>query len=160
MEEKMLGLIPVLKKPKSFGRWDTCALIITDQRAIFAQITGNMLKDAVSEAQRKGKEEGKGFLSRWADQLKATLAYSNRYWDIPPDKVLGETPWNFAISNQEIKLISIKQKSQSSWGQEVDRTITEVRIESHKRKDTYNIDTYSKDMVAMLKGIYGDRVKA
>ena len=159
MAEKMAGLIPVLKKPKSFGRWDTYALIITDQRAIFAQLTASMLKEAVAEAQRKGKEEGKGFFSRWADQLKATMAYSERYWSIPPDEALGENPGNFAVPNQEIKLIKIKQKSQSSWGQEVDQTVTEVRIESAGKKETYNIDVYSQDMVNMLKGIFGDRVK-
>jgi hypothetical protein len=159
MTEKMLGLVPVLKKPKSFGRWDTYALIITDQRTIFAQLTANMLKEAAAEAQRKGKEEGKGFFSRWADQLKATMAYSNRYWDIPPDEALGENPGNFAIPNQEIRQIRIKQKSQASWGQEVDQTITEIRIESVGKKETYNVDMYSQDMVNMLKGIFGDRVK-
>jgi hypothetical protein len=159
MTEKMLGLIPVLRKPKSFGRWDTYALIITDQRTIFAQMTANMLKEAAAEAQRKGKEEGKGFFSRWADQLKATMAYSNRYWDIPPDEALGENPGNFAIPNQEIRQIRIKQKSQASWGQEVDQAITEIRIESVGKKETYNVDMYSQDMVNMLKGIFGDRVK-
>ena len=155
----MVGLIPVLKKPKSFGRWDNYALIITDQRTIFAQLTANMLKEAVAEANRKGKEEGKSFFSRWADQLKATMAYSNRYWDIPPDEALNENPGNFAIPNQEIKQIKIKQKTQSNWGQDVDQTITEVRIESTVKKETYNVDTYSQDMVNMLKTVYGDRVK-
>jgi len=159
MAEKMLGLIPVLKKPKSFGRWDNYALIITDQRAIFAQITGNMVKEAAAEAQRNGKEEGKGFLSRWADQLKATMAYSERYWNIPPNDAFNENPGNFAIPNQDIKQIKIKQKSQSSWGQEIDQTVTEIRIESTGKKENYNIDVYSQDMVNMLKGIFGDRVK-
>lgn len=159
MEEKMAGLIPVLKKPKSFGRWDTYALIITDQRTIFAQLTASMLKEAAAEAQRKGKEEGKGFFSRWADQLKATMAYSERYWNIPPDEALNENPGNFAIPNQEIKLIKIKQKHESGWEQESDRITTEVKIESAGKKATYNIDGYSKDTQNMLKSIFGDRVK-
>ena len=111
------------------------------------------------EAQRKGKEEGKGFLSRWADQLKATMAYSNRYWDISPAEALNENSGNFDIPNGEIKHIKIKQKTQSSWGQDVDQTITEVRIESTVKKETYNVDSYSREMVDMLKGVYGDRVK-
>lgn len=159
MEEKMVGLIPVLKKPKSFGRWDTYAVIITEKRAIFARLTSDMLKEAAMEAQRKGKEEGKGLFSRWADQLKATMSYSERYWNIPPDEALNENSGNFAISNQDIKSIQIKQKSQSGWGDDADRSITEVKIESAGKKENYNIDTYSKDMVNMLKSIYGDRVK-
>ena len=158
MAEKMVGLIPVLKKPKSFGRWDTYAMIVTDQRSIFAQLTATMLKEAAAEAQRKGKEDGKGFFARWADQLKATMAYSDRYWNIPPDEVLNETAGNFAIPNQEINLIRVKQKTQSSYGDDVDHTITEVTIESKSKKLSYNIDGYSKDMVNMLKGVFGDRV--
>lgn len=159
MEEKMLGLIPMLKKPKSFGRYDAYAVIITDQRAIFAQLTSNMLKEALAEANRKGKEEGKGFFSRWADQLKATMAYSERYWNIPPDEALNENSGNFAIHNQDIRLIQIKQK-QSSGDPEAAQTFTEVKIESAGKKETYKIDTYSKEMVSMLKNVYGDRVKA
>lgn len=159
MEEKMLRLIPVLKKPKSFGRWDTYSLIITNQRTIFAQLTANMLKEAAAKAQRKGKEEGKGFFSRWADQLKATMAYSERYWNIAPDEALNENPGNFDIPNQEIKLIKIKHKHESSWGQEAEQTITEIKIESARKKDAYNIDGYNKDIQNMLKNIFGDRAK-
>ena len=159
MEEKMLGLIPVLKKPKSFGRWDTYALIITDQRTIFAQLTSKMLKEAAAEAQKKGKEEGKGFFSRWAAQLKSTMAYSERYWNILPDEALNENPGNFAIPNQEIKSLKIKHKHESSWGNEAEQSITEIKIESARKKDTYNIDGYNKDIQNMLKNVFGDRAK-
>ena len=137
MEEKMVGLIPVLKKPKSFGRWDTYALVITDQRLVFAQLTSKMLKEAAAEAQRRGKEEGKGFFSRWADQLKATMAYSQRYWDIPPEQALHENPGNFSIPNQEIRKMQIKLKDQSGWGDEAQRLVTELKIESNGRKMTF-----------------------
>ena len=155
----MLGLIPLLKKPKLFGRWDSYALVITDQRTIFAQLTANMLKEAAMEAQKTGKEEGKNFFARWADQLKATLAYSNRYWEITPEAALNENPGNFAIPNQDIKQIKIKRKTQSNWGDDVDQIIAEVRIEATTKKENYTVDTYSKEMVDMLKGVFGDRVK-
>jgi len=158
MEEKIAGLIPLLKKPKSFGRWDAYAVIVTSQRTIFAQLTSNMLKDAAVEAQRKGKEEGKGFFSRWADQLKATTSYSERYRNIPPEEALNENPGNFAIPNHDIKLIKIK-KRHSGRDQETGQTITEVKIESALKKETYSIDGYSGNTVNMLKGIFGDRVK-
>ena len=159
MAEKMLGLLPVVKKPKSFGRWDTYAVIITDERAIFAQLTSDMLKEAAKEAQRQGKEEGKGFFARWADQLRATMSYSERYWDIPPDEALNENPGNFAIPNDDIKKINIKQKTQSGWGDDADQYITELKIEARGRKDTYNVDSFSNEMKEMLKSIYGDRLK-
>jgi hypothetical protein len=158
MEEKIIGLIPMLKKPKSFGRWDAYAVIITDQRTIFAQLTSRMLKDAAMEAQRKGKEEGKGFLSRWADQIKATTSYSERYLNIPPEEALHENPGNFGIPNQDIKFIQVK-KRRSGWGQENEQTITEIKIESALKKETYHIDGYSGSLANMLKATFGDKVK-
>jgi hypothetical protein len=158
MEEKIAGLIALLKKPKSFGRWDACAVIVTNQRTIFAQLTSKMLKDAAMDAQRKGKDEGKGFLSRWADQLRATAAHSERYWNVPPEEALNENPGNFTIPNQDIKLIKIK-KRHSGRGQETGQTITEVKIESAVKKENYSIDGYSSNIVNMLKSVFGDRVK-
>jgi len=159
VEEKMVGLIPVLKKPKSFGRWDTYALVITDQRLVFAQLTSKMLKEAAVEAQRKGKEEGKGFFSRWADQLKATMAYSQRYWDISPEQALHENSGNFSIPNQEIKKMKIKRKDQSGWGDEAQRLVTELKIESNSRKMTFNVDNYDNDIKNSLQNVFGDRFK-
>jgi hypothetical protein len=159
MEEKIVGLIPMLKKPKSFGRWDSYAVIITDQRTIFAQLTSKMLKDAAMEAQRKGKEEGKGFFSRWADQIKAASNYSERYLNIPPEEALHENPGNFAIPNQEIKFIEIKKKRHSGWSDETEQITTEIKFVSAVKKESFNLDGYSSSMAKMLKDIFGDRLK-
>jgi hypothetical protein len=159
MAEKMVGLVPVVKKPKSFGRWDTYALVITDVRSIFTQLTGDMLKEAAKEAQRKGKEEGKGFMQRWADQLKATFAFSERYWDIPPEDILNENPGNFAIPNSDISSIKIKHKEEYRGNNTPYQTLTEMQIESKKGKHAFNIDGYSDDIANVLKGIFGDKVK-
>ena len=81
-QEKILGIIPNVKKMKLTGQ-DTYAVVVTERRMILAQLTGEMLKQAAKEAQEKGKAEGKGFLDRWGDQLKATFTYSQKYWNIP-----------------------------------------------------------------------------
>jgi hypothetical protein len=36
-----------------------------------------------------------------------------RYWNIPPDEALKENSGNYAIPNQDISLIRIKQKDES-----------------------------------------------
>jgi len=158
-DEKALGLIPVLKKPKSFGRWDTYAMVITNRRSIFPQITSQMLKEAVVEAQRKGKEEGKGFFSRWADQLKATFKYSQRYWNMPPEDVLKETPGNFAIENADIEEIKVKRKEDCRDSEVASQTTTEIKINARSGKYAYNIDGHAGDEVATLKNAFGDRLK-
>ena len=158
--EKTLGIIPVLKKPKSFGRWDTFAMVITDQRSIFPQITSQMLKEAVVEAQRKGKEEGKGFFSRWTDQLKATFNFSQRYWNIPPEDILQETPGNFTIENVDIREIKVKRKEDYRGDDGVSQTYTEIKIDSRIGEFKYNVDGNAGDEVKLLKSIFGERVKA
>ncbi len=159
-DEKTIGLIPLLKKPKSFGRWDTYAMIITDRRSLFPQITGDMIKEAAAEAQRKGKEEGKGFMTRWADQLKATFNYAQRYWNIPPEDILKETPGNFAVENADIREIKIRRKEERRGSNNVtSQTYTEVQIDATSGKLAYNIDGHADDEVEALKNIFGDRVK-
>ncbi|MDD4984607.1 MAG: zinc ribbon domain-containing protein [Dehalococcoidales bacterium] len=157
--ERTMGIIPVLKKPKSFGRWDTYAMVITDRRSIFPQITSQMLKDAVMEAQRKGKEEGKGFFSRWADQLKSTFNYSQRYWNIPPEEILNETAGNFAIENSAIREIKVKRKEDYHGDDVASQTYTEIKIDSAIGEFKYNIDGRAGDEVNILKSLFGERVK-
>ena len=69
MSERIVAVIPLVRKPKSFGRSDTYTLVVTDMRMVFAELTSDMLKEITEEAQRRGKEEGKGFFARWGDQL-------------------------------------------------------------------------------------------
>ena len=174
MGEKMVGLVPMLKKPKSFGRWDTYAMVITNRRSLFPQITGKMLKQAMAEAQRKGKEEGKGFFSRWADQFKVSYNFSQRYWDMLPEEILGETPGNFAVENSDIIEIKVNRREEISTeapgnfandgvyceGSTVSQTFTEIKIDAKASTFAYNIDGHADDEVATLRKAFGDRVKA
>ncbi|MDD5590927.1 MAG: zinc ribbon domain-containing protein [Dehalococcoidales bacterium] len=157
--ERTMGIIPVLKKPKSFGRWDTYAMVITDRRSIFPQITSQMLKDAAMEAQRKGKEEGKGFFSRWADQLKSLANFAQRYWNIPPEEILNETVGNFAIENSAIREIKVKRKEDYRGDDVASQTYTEIKIDSAIGEFKYNIDGRAGDEVNILKSLFGERVK-
>ena len=157
--ERTMGIIPVLKKPKSFGRWDTYAMVITDRRSIFPQITSQMLKDAAMEAQRKGKEEGKGFFSRWADQLKSLANFAQRYWNIPPEEILNETVGNFAIENGAIREIKVKRKEDYHGDDVASQTYTEIKIDTAIGEFKYNIDGRAGDDVNILKSLFGERVK-
>jgi len=159
MEENTITLLPLVKKPKSFGRWDSFSLIITDRRLIFAEMTSDMLKEAAAEAQQKGKEEGKGFFARWGDQLKATFTYAERYRAMPPEEVLNYSPGNFAIPNDQVRKIEFKQKTDIRSSDDISRTFTEFKIESNSGKLQYTIDGYSKETLQVLKDLFGDRVK-
>jgi len=158
MGERVIGIVPTLKKGKSFGRWDTYTMVVTDTRSIFAQMTGDMLKQIVAEAQRKAKEEGKGFLARWGEQIKASLSFSQRYLEMSPEEALSETRGNFVIANSDIHSIKIRNKSQSSGNDDVDRTVTELTIEGAGKKLVYTVDSFSNETKDMLKNVFGERV--
>ncbi|MCX6653800.1 MAG: zinc ribbon domain-containing protein [Candidatus Bathyarchaeota archaeon] len=84
--ERIISIVPNLKKPKSFGRWDTYNLIVTDKRCVFAILTADMLNKSIQEANEQGKAQGKGVMDRWGDQMSATMGYWRRYesmdsWD-------------------------------------------------------------------------------
>ncbi len=156
MREQIAAVIPLVRKPKSFGRSDTYTLVVTDSRMIFAELTGDMMKEAVMEAQQRGKEGGKGFLSRWADQIKATMRFADRYWQIPPDEALAENSKNFAIQNPSVKKIKVKSKDESNHPDEPSRTYTELKIESSAGKYDFKVDGHNAKVIRdYLQGVFG-----
>ncbi len=159
MEEATITLVPLVKKTKSFGRWDSYSLVITDRRLIFAEMTSDMLKEAAAEAQRHGKEEGKGFFARWGDQIKATFNFAERFRSMPPDEVLAYSSGNFAVPNDQVRKIEFKRKSSSSSSDTIERVSTEFKIEWNGGKLQYAIDDYSRDTLQVLQNLFGDKVK-
>ncbi|MCK4513547.1 hypothetical protein KAW64_17485 [bacterium] len=134
-------------------------MVVADARSVFAEMTGDMLIQVAAEAQRRGKEEGKGFFARWGEQIKASLLFSQRYLDMSPEEALGETRGDFAIANSDIRSIKIRSKTQSSGNDDVDRTVTELTIEVAGKKLVYTTDTLSNETKDMLRSVFGDRVK-
>ncbi|MDW8034983.1 MAG: hypothetical protein RMI85_00825 [Candidatus Korarchaeum sp.] len=149
--EKVLGVL-LLRKPKSLGRYDTFAAVLTTERMIFAQVTSIMLKEAIEKAKREAKAEGKGFLEQWTAQLRASLSYVNKYLLMKPSQILAETPGNFDIKNDEIGRIKLRL---SKW-----ENVNEFEVEVHSPSGKLNFRMDENvDNVKLLKQVYGDRVK-
>jgi len=156
MEDKILYAVTA-KKPKSFGRWDTYTLVLTDTRIIVAELTADMLKKAAAEANKKGKAEGKGFFQRWGSQLKATSDYSERYLDMEPEKILKETKDNFAIANPDISSISFERRRTSAGPGDL-VTGASITIESKKKGYSFEIDQYAETAAGQFQKVFGERV--
>jgi len=154
MIEKLVGLIPLVRKPKSFGRSDTYTLILTESRMVFALLTADMMKQAAAEAQRKGKEEGKGFFARWGDQLKACSAFADRYRQMAPEAALNETRGNFALPNSSVRKIKVGSKDDDDDG-----SYTELKIEASTGKYEFRVDGDARSVKDALKSAFGDVVK-
>jgi len=128
---------------------------LTNHRLIFAQMTGDMTKDAVKQAREQAKTEGKGFFGQWADQLKASASYAQRYYSMDASAALAETQGNFALQNSSINEIKLKLKDN---GNQANAREFEVEIKSSSGKYKFRMDE-NGDYVKMLKQVYGDRVK-
>jgi hypothetical protein len=150
--ENAVGYI-ILRKPKSMGRWDTYTGVLTPQRLIFAQMTNQMINDAVKQSRDQAKAEGKGFFGQWGDQLRATFYYGRRYLSMPPDVILAETPGNFALNNSIVNEVKIKLKRDSEGH------VHELEVEFHSAQGKYEFRMdENSESTDLLKRVYGDRV--
>ena len=147
-----------LRKPKSLGRYDSFGGVVTNQRLIFAQITGEMLKDAVKMARDQAKAEGKGFFGQWADQLSASFGYIQKYLTMEPTAILSETSGNFDIDNSAIQEIKLKRKDISQGNTRIKQHEYEIEIKSSQGKYEFRMDD-KNEYVALLNQTYGEKVK-
>jgi hypothetical protein len=153
--EGVLGAM-LLRKPKSLGRYDSFTGVVTTHRMIFAQMTGEMLKDAAKAAREQAKAEGKGFWGQWSDQLKASFAYSQKYLTMAPSAILSETQGNFAVNNDTIHEIKMKLKHTRQGNMNLHEF--EMEIASGSGKFEFRMDE-KDEYVKLLKQAYGEKVK-
>ncbi len=158
--EQVRCVLHNIKKPKMLGAPDTYNVAVTDSRCLFARLTNDMLKKAAAEASQKGKEEGKGFLSRWGDQIAATLKYGDRYLAVSPEDILKENRDNFAIDHRDIKSISFHEKRRAEEaGKIIRRIYGEVTFETTRGRTTYQVDGMPVDDIASMRKVLGDKVR-
>lgn len=158
--EQVRCVLRNIKKPKMFGAPDTYNVAVTDSRCIFARLTADMLKKAAAEANRQGKEEGKGFLSRWGDQMAATLKYGDRYLAMAPEDILKEDRGNFAIDHRDIKSISFHEKRRvEDAGKIIRRIYGEVTFDTTRGRTTYQVDGMPVDEITAMRAVLGDKVR-
>ena len=153
--ERVLGVM-VLRKPKSLGRFDSYTGVVTNLRMIFAQMTNEMMTQAVQVARDQAKAGGKGFWGQWGDQLKTAFTYSQRYLSMPPSAILAEMPGNFAFDNNAIR--EIKLKEDRSRGEDLYVHELKMEIRSFSGNYEYRMD-HNENYIKLLKQVYGERVK-
>jgi hypothetical protein len=153
--EAVVGTV-VFRKSKSFGRYDTFTGVVTNRRFIFAQMTNQMVTQAIKDSQAQAKAEGKGFFGQWADQLKASFNYTQRYLTMQPDAILAETPGNYAYDNNSISEIKLKLKN--AYNDDQNRHVFDIEVKSTMGTSELRVDENS-DFIKTLKTVYGEKVK-
>ena len=144
-----------IKTVKLFGLPKSYALVVTDQRTILIPLTSDMLKQAVVEARDEAASEGKGFMGKWAAQMKASLGYTSRYLEMDPEEILRQNPNHEVIPNNSISKIRIQMRED----QNRNVTLWYLTLHGPAGKTKYELTSRTKDLIDAFKQAYGGRFK-
>jgi hypothetical protein len=104
---------------------ESFVIVCTSLRIIFALQTTQMMQENIKLARDQAEQQGKGFFGKWGAQFSANSG--KKYWEIPPQQILAETPDNFAIERQQLRSIRMREEysdenTASSYKLEFDTT--------------------------------------
>jgi len=128
-------------------------LFVTPRRLMLVELTAKMLREAADEANRKGKEEGKGFFSRWKDQMGATMDYGSGFIGWTPRQIAAKYPEVQNIGYNSIGKIKLYSKDSG------DSSIYELEIEASGFKEKYQMVTMNMDALRRIKQLTGSKFK-
>lgn len=153
--EEIVGIIP--NTHAGFFGQKAYNLIVTNQRLIVAELTSDMLKKEAEKARQESKEQGDGFLKRWAKTATSGTSFYQRYFSMPIDSILNENPSNYSISVNDVKKIRIKIGTMYDDGK---KTPNEIRIKWSNGKENFRFSSISSNEVkSILKKTFGGLVK-
>jgi len=144
--ERVIAVVPNMKKMKFMGSFDLYTMVVTEQRAIFAHITKDMADRALKEAQAKAKSEGKGFFDQWGAMLNTSFHYSEKYEAMEPEAVLREQHDNFDIEHNGITRIKCWKNRpparQKSNFELLNKYTYDIELETRQGKMKYTVDDH------------------
>ncbi len=155
--EAVIGVIPHLAQSAGGLKSRQYTLISTNKRIFLSQITAPMLQEALVLSKAKAKGFGKILAGRVllpADMVE----YCRKYFKMPPEQILAETPGNVSLNLSEIRRAYIDYEQEEK---DEDSSIQMDRywltILSDKGEYKYVFDADPQDM-KVLRDALGDRV--
>ncbi len=100
-----MGVIPDLNS--GFMGQKAFAMVVTNYRLIFAQITNKMMKEEIERAKAQAQQQGAGTFGKWTASVGAGFNIHQRYYQMPPQAILQESPGNFEIRPELVKSVRI-----------------------------------------------------
>jgi len=156
MSETITGIIPhVLQSTGGIGS-KQFTVIMTDQRLIVAQLTSQMMSDAL--AQSRANKAGKGFLGGLLAGRVLTardiVDYTDKYWSMNPEKIISESPSNFSVEVSGISAVKVEYIRKKSIGDDDSHIgFYVLTIESVYGVYSYIFDADPQDMDVLTKGL-------
>jgi hypothetical protein len=97
-----------------------------------------MLNRAIKESNERGKQEGKGFMDRWGDQMQASVGYWRRYESMDPETALRENRENFSFDVSTVRKTKFGRRDRQQGN--VKQHLWEVEIEAQGGKYKFESD--------------------
>lgn len=107
-------------------------LVITNRRIIFAFLTKELSRRAVTDARDGAKADGKGFMGQWGARLSAFSSFAERYLTLSPEQTLAEASENFAIERSTITKTKLKAGVITDTGSNPDKLIITTSDKKYK----------------------------
>lgn len=156
--EPTVGIIPNLQRRKGFLGMsaETFYLVVTPGRLVFASVTSKMMQEAIAAARQEAKDQGKGFLGRFAAQMAWSDVICRQYQAMPVDAILAQYPGSFFIPNNQIKKVRLEEGSADEDG----TTNAQVTFDTMSGKHKFDFSgTGTGNARQVLQQVLGSVVK-
>ncbi len=157
--EKILGIIPAMRRKTGLFSSKTYSLLVTDRRILFAELTAQMLNQAAKDAAAEAKAQGKGFFARAADTMKSNQRIYQKYWQMNLQDILAETPGNYSIEHRDITSIKIRHGMFNEEQGQHDKDEMHIKTTREKMKLIFEHDNTSRNAKKLLRELLGKVVR-
>jgi hypothetical protein len=158
-QSTVVNVLPQAKIMTPMGPSDTYTIVFTPNQAIFAKLSGDILQSVVKKSQFQSKVDGKGWMGRARDQMRALGDAHTRYLEMTPGQILVETSGNFAIDHAAVAVVSVRIVYEPTNEDGPGDPYTEVEFDTGSSKYKYRLRMRAKDVVKLLNNFYHSRIK-
>jgi hypothetical protein len=155
---KVITVLPQAKKMKMLGLADVYTIVFTADQAIMARLSNEVVKDVIQKSQARSKAEGKGWLAKVGDQMKAFYNAHVRYLEMIPEEILAENKENFALPHAQVSAVKLRTGFESGGEDGPGDEYTEIEFQATSGKYKYRLSMCKKDVMDIIQKFYPGKI--
>ena len=132
--ERILTIIPNVTLQAGFMGFKSRqhSLVITNNRILFARITGARMKELSERGKQEAKSEGKGRMARLLANPHIYEKLVELYQQLGPEGVLADHPANFAVDRAAVTKVKLKTTAGPDGGVGSDVLVLKANGKTYK----------------------------
>lgn len=137
-----------------------CTLIFTDEEVIVALVDNKLMQKHLKDVRDSVKDEK--FMKRTAAVMKAGYTFSNRYWELSRNSILGESNDNFVIVCNTVQTARFSKGSTTQYSDSTASTTPPALVfktTGGKFIFSFNLSVDTKTFIPMLQIVFSGRYK-